>query len=184
MVGSSKHEAKGASATMRTRSEIVNFTHPFSLSAIDERQPAGAYTVETDEEMIGSVSFPAFHRTATWIRLPFRMQRAGAPAGLDQLVNIDPTELDAALVRDLATRAEGAAAATVQRPDAREPPRAATSTAGQLPIAHTSRNRRRSVKFTGREWLDVNKSDLTWIALALFGLLIFAFVMPFDIPAH
>jgi hypothetical protein len=170
MVGSSKHEGSGAGATARTRREIVTFTHPFSLSAIDERQPAWAYTVETDEQMIGSVSFPAYHRTATWIRLPFRMQHAGAPAGLDQLVNVDPTELDAALARDLA--------------DAREPPRPASSPVGELPIAHTSRNRRGAVKFTVRDWLAANKSDLTWITLALFGLLILGFLMRFDIPAH
>ena len=183
MAGSNKHEASGAGATMRTRRTSVNFTHPFRLSAIDERQPAGAYAVETDEEMIGSVSFPAYHRTATWIRLPPRVQPAGAPTGLDQLVNVDPTELDAALTRDLAARAEGAAVATVQRPEAREAPRAATSTFRELPIAHTSRNGHGSVKFTVQDWLDANKNDLTWIALALFGLLILGFLMPFDIPA-
>jgi hypothetical protein len=184
MVGSSKHEAKGTSATIRTRSEIVNFTHPFSLSAIDERQPAGVYAIETDEEMIGSVAFPAYHRTATWIRLPFRMQHAGAPAGLDQLVNVDPAELEAALARDLAARAEGAAEATGQRPDGREAPGAATSTLRELPIALASRNDLGSLKFTVQGWLDANKSELTLIALALFGLLILAFVMPFDIPTH
>lgn len=162
----------------------MNFTRPFSLSALDGRQPPGAYTVETDEEMIGSVSFPAYHRTATWIRLPPKTQHAGAPAGLDQLVNVDPTELDAALARDLSARAEGPAAATVQRRDAREPPRAATSRIPELPVAHTSRNRRGSVAFTVQDWVDANKSELTWIALALFGLLVLGFLIPFDIPAH
>jgi hypothetical protein len=169
---------------MRTRRTSVNFTQPFSLSALDGRQPAGAYTVETDEEMIGSVSFPAYHRTATWIRLPFRIQHAGAPTGLDQLVNVDPTELDAALARDLAASAEGAAVATAQRSDAREAPRPATATFRELPIPHTPRNHRGALKFTARDWLDANKNDLTWIALASLGLLFLGFLISFDIPAH
>jgi hypothetical protein len=184
MVGSNKHEAPGASATMRTRSRIVNFTRPFSLSAMDGRQPAGAYTVETDEEMIGSVSFPAYHRTATWIRLPSALQRAGMPAGLDQVINVDATELDAALAGDLAADAEGTAANAFQRRGGQEPRPAVTSTSRELPIPHTPRNSRGSAKFTARDWLDANKNDLTWIALASFGLLILGFLMRFDIPVH
>lgn len=185
MVGSSnKHEAPGASGTMRTRSKIVNFTQPFSLSAIDRRQPAGAYTVETDEEMIVTVSFPAYRRTATWVRLPSEVQHAGARAGLDQLVNVDPAELDAALARDLAARAERTTTDAPLRPEAREPPRAANSTFREVPAAHTPSIDRGSVKFTIRDWLDANRSDLTWIVLALYGLLILGLLMPFDIPGH
>jgi hypothetical protein len=36
--------------TVRTTSKTVTFMHPFNLSGADEVQPAGTYTVETDEE--------------------------------------------------------------------------------------------------------------------------------------
>ena len=37
---------------MRTRRETVTFARPFRLRGVDEAQPAGAYTVETDEELV------------------------------------------------------------------------------------------------------------------------------------
>jgi hypothetical protein len=45
--------------TARTSRKSVTFTQPFSLSGIDEVQPAGTYTVETDEELLPGLSFPA-----------------------------------------------------------------------------------------------------------------------------
>jgi hypothetical protein len=85
--------------TMRTSHKTVTFTRPFSLSAIDEVQPAGTYTVETDEELLQGVSFPAYRRIATLIFLPSR------PGGafVEQVVNIDPQELEAAQERDVAS---------------------------------------------------------------------------------
>jgi hypothetical protein len=82
--------------TMRTSHQTVTFTRPFSLSAIDEVQAAGTYTVETDEELLPDVSFPAWRRIATLIFLPSR------PGGafVEQVVNIDPLELAAAQERD------------------------------------------------------------------------------------
>jgi hypothetical protein len=174
MVVSSKHEASGAGAMMRTRSKIVNFTQPFSLSAMDGRQPAGAYMLETDEEMIGSVSFPAYLRTATWIRLPSPVPPAGVSAGLDRVINVDPTELDAALARDLAGRGDGTADA-LQQPEV---------TVREVPIPHAPRNFRGAARFTARDWLDANRSNLTWIALAFVGLPILGFLMQFDVGAH
>lgn len=184
MVGHNKHEAPIASATVRTRSRIVNFVRPFRLAATDGPQPAGAYTVETDEEMIGSVSFPAYHRTATWIRLPSTVQHAGVPAGLDRVVNVDPTELDAALAHDLAASAEGTAADALQGSDGDEPRVAVVSTPRRAPDLPARGNRRRSGTFTVRDWLDANQSDLTWIALASFWLVVLGFLMRFDMAAH
>ena len=82
--------------TMRTSRKTVTYTRPFSLSAIDEVQAAGTYTVETDEELLPDVSFPAWRRIATLIFLPSR------PGGafVEQVVNIDPLELAAAQERD------------------------------------------------------------------------------------
>jgi hypothetical protein len=82
--------------TVRTSHKTVTFTRPFSLSAMDEVQPAGTYTVETDEELLQGVSFPAYRRLATLIFLPSRPGNAF----LEQVVNIDPLELQAAQERD------------------------------------------------------------------------------------
>jgi len=51
--------------TTRTTKSTVTFTRPFSLSGFDGEQPAGSYSVETDEEMLDGVSFPAYRRLAT-----------------------------------------------------------------------------------------------------------------------
>ena len=77
--------------TSRTTAKIITFSQPFSLRAMrGEAFPAGAYTVETDEELIEGLSFPAYRRTATWIRMPAQPGVAGAA----QVIPIDPSELD------------------------------------------------------------------------------------------
>ena len=81
--------------TVRTSRKTVTFTRPFSLSGI-EVQPAGTYTVETDEELIPGVSFPAYRRIASLI---FLRSRAGG-AVVDEIANVDPLELQAAQERD------------------------------------------------------------------------------------
>ena len=77
--------------TMRTSRKTVTFRRPFSLRGLDEMQPAGTYTVETNEELLESLSFPAWRRTATVILL--RPQTGGV--GLGQDLEIDPSELEA-----------------------------------------------------------------------------------------
>ena len=44
--------------TVRTTSRTVTFVHPFNLSGTDEVQPAGIYTVETDESCFRRRSRP------------------------------------------------------------------------------------------------------------------------------
>ena len=56
--------------TLRTTSRTITFARPFSLDGLDETQPAGSYTVQTDEEPIEGLSFLAFRRVATMIFLP------------------------------------------------------------------------------------------------------------------
>ena len=82
--------------TVRTSHKTVTFTRPFSLSAVDEVHAAGTYTVQTDEELLPGVSFPAWRRVATVIFLPSR------PGGafVEQMVNVDPLELEVAQERD------------------------------------------------------------------------------------
>jgi hypothetical protein len=82
--------------TMRTSQKTVTFRRPFSLSGMDKVQPAGTYTVETNEELLEGVSFPAWRRTATTILLRPQAGAAGPVADLD----IDPLELEAAQESD------------------------------------------------------------------------------------
>ena len=82
--------------TVRTTSKTVTFMHPFNLSGTDEVQPAGTYTVETDEEMLEPSSFPAYRRISTLMRLPVRSMGTV----LTQIVETNPVELARALARD------------------------------------------------------------------------------------
>ena len=85
--------------TMRTTRTTVTFTRPFALGGIEGVQPAGTYTVETDEELLLGLSFPAYRRVATLMFLP--SQPGGAASG--RVAAIDPSELEAARARDAAT---------------------------------------------------------------------------------
>lgn len=82
--------------TLRTRRETVAFAQPFTVDGIDGTQPAGAYTVETDEEAIEGLSFLAWRRVATVIVLP--VPHGGA--GSFQAVPVDPRAIEAAMARD------------------------------------------------------------------------------------
>ena len=81
----------------RTTTRTVTFLMPFSIAAANQELPAGAYLVETDEEFIQGLSFPAYRRVATFLRI----RQGGGPSGRLQSVPIDPEELEAALMRDL-----------------------------------------------------------------------------------
>ena len=80
----------------RTTRKTVTFTQPFSLSVIGEVQAAATYTVETNEEPLQGVSFPAYRRIETLIFLPSR------PGGacVERVVKIDPADLEAAQNKD------------------------------------------------------------------------------------
>ena len=91
---------------VRTTSKTVTFMHPFSLTGTDEVQPAGTYTVETDEELLQPSSLPAYRRIATLLRL-----ERNTGTVLTQIVETNPAELAAALARD-AQPVEALAAAT------------------------------------------------------------------------
>jgi hypothetical protein len=75
------------------------YLHPaFFFDRIDGLQPAGSYTVETDEELLPGLSFPAYRRIATLMVL---RSRGGKPV---EVANIDPLELQSAQERDAALR--------------------------------------------------------------------------------
>ncbi len=82
--------------TTRMSEKTVTFRRPFVLGGFDEVLPAGAYGVETDEELLEGISFPAYRRILTVIRLHAKPSHPG----VTQTLTIDPNELDAALERD------------------------------------------------------------------------------------
>src|SRR5688572_21138284 len=88
--------------TPRTIRTTVTFTRPFSLSGFDRQQPAGSYSVETDEELLEGVSFPAYRRMATMMQLSSDAGLKNNTSGILQVAVIDPTQLATALAADAA----------------------------------------------------------------------------------
>jgi hypothetical protein len=80
----------------RTTLRTINFSRDFIVGDMDEALPAGAYTVETDEQRLEGLSFLAYRRVQTLIHLPAKP----GGTGLTRLLAIDPDDLDAALKRD------------------------------------------------------------------------------------
>ena len=82
--------------TDRTDSTTVSFINPFSLKELEGIQPAGSYLVETDYEVIESISRLAYRRVATLLTIP----SVSTSQSLSQRVFVDQTDLDAALMKD------------------------------------------------------------------------------------
>lgn len=78
---------------IRTSRYSLTFTKPFTVAGIDAEQPPGTYLVETDEELIAGISFPAYRRTSTRIRLAPDPQRPGVV----ETAEVDSPEIAAAL---------------------------------------------------------------------------------------
>lgn len=78
--------------TIRMTSKTVTFQRPFILSGFDQVQAPGAYVVETEEEQIDAISFPAWKRNSTIIHLKNGVTTEYQP--------INPAELHEALMRD------------------------------------------------------------------------------------
>lgn len=72
----------------RTQREALVFRHPFRLAGWTADQPAGDYTVETEEELIEGLSFPAWRRVSTTLM----RRRAGSPMH-DEAIPVEPQEL-------------------------------------------------------------------------------------------
>lgn len=142
--------------TMRTSSNTVTFLHPFKLSGVDDVQPAGRYVVETDEELLQTVSRTAYRRLSTFIRLP------GRPGSTEwaRIVDVEPTELAAVLVSD--ARVQDVAPPLADR------------------TATVRRRRRRGARefMTNgwKRWLALNAMELKLTALIVGGLLAGLFV--------
>ena len=77
---------------LRTTRSSVTFAAPFKLKALDVAQPAGTYSVETDEEIIEGNERTVYRRVATLLYI----QRDGTT----RAVTVDPADLEAAIARD------------------------------------------------------------------------------------
>ena len=142
--------------TVRTTSKTVTFTHPFNLSGMDKVQPAGTYTVETDEELLQPSSVPAYRRIATLMRLA---RTTGTV--LTQIVETNPGELAGALARDA-------------QPDETVLPQRAHAAVVSRKRAG---GRMDSFREGWRDWVTLNATDLTWMALVIGGVLFTTLLM-------
>ena len=79
----------------RTTSRSVIFAHPFVLRSGDDDFPAGSYRIDTEEALLESLSFTAYRRVSTLMHY----DPAGT-SGYSLSVNVIPSDLEAALVRD------------------------------------------------------------------------------------
>ena len=143
--------------TVRTTSKTVTFMHPFSLTGTDEVQPAGTYTVETDEELLQPSSLPAYRRIATLLRL-----ERNTGTVLTQIVETNPVELAGALARDA-------------QPDETLLPQRAHSAA--VVSRKRAGGRMDSFREGWRVWVTLNATDLTWMALVIGGVLFTTLLM-------
>jgi hypothetical protein len=142
--------------TVRTTCRTVTFMHPFSLNAALEVHPAGTYTVETDEELLQPSSFPAYRRIATLLRLERTTGRV-----LTQIVETHSVELAVALARDA-------------QPDETVPARPHSD--GVVPRKRTGGGMD-SFRGGWKDWVTLNATDLTWMALVIGGVLFTTFLM-------
>jgi hypothetical protein len=72
----------------RTQTTTLVFQRPFAIQGADGMQPAGTYTVETEEELLDGLSFRAYRRVSTTITR--QAVRAGAAV---QALSVDPRDL-------------------------------------------------------------------------------------------
>jgi hypothetical protein len=86
---------------LRSKTLHVTFRHPFALKGLNRVVPAGTYCVDVEEEQIDGLSFLAYRRLATFIRVP----TPGRGANSVQAFLVDPKELAAAQARDSAADA-------------------------------------------------------------------------------
>lgn len=54
--------------TTPAASKTVVFRRPFTLSGFEQLRAAGAYAIETEEELIEALSFPVWKRISTIMR--------------------------------------------------------------------------------------------------------------------
>jgi len=143
--------------TARTTSKTVTFLHPFNLTGMGNVQPAGTYTVETDEELLEPLSFPAYRWISTLMRLPVR----SVGTVLTQIVETNPVELARALERDA-------------RLDETMPQPAHSEA---ITPRKRAGGRMGSFREGWKHWVTLNANDLVWTALVIGGVLFTTLLM-------
>ena len=88
---------------MRTSHKTVTFQRPFTIAGVDGIQPAGTYAVVTEEEEVPGISFTAWRRVETTLRLP----ALDFPSGQEQVIAINPQALAKALAADSDATVQG-----------------------------------------------------------------------------
>ena len=73
--------------------KTVSIDRPFRLSNGTRTHPAGDYEITIEEEPFVDAMFEAFRTISTTIYLP----QTSGQAGSDELLNIDPSELEGLL---------------------------------------------------------------------------------------
>lgn len=79
---------------LRTTPSSVMFNRPFALRGVAGQLPAGTYDVDTEEEIIETLSQTVYVRIATYLYI--------RTTGMTRTVTIDPKDLNAALEKDRA----------------------------------------------------------------------------------
>jgi hypothetical protein len=120
-------------------------------------QPAGTYTVETDEELLQTSSRPAYKRISTLMRLPARTMGTM----LTQIVETNPAELAAVLAKDA-------------QPDETVPQPARDEDVMRRKRAGS---RMESIREGWQHWVALNANDLAWAALVIGGVLFTSWLM-------
>lgn len=82
--------------TLPVTNKRVKFVKPFFLEGLQGVQPSGTYNVETRDERTGFFWFFYAKRMSTWIWVC----RNPGIDGVLQVVNIDPLDLQTALMQD------------------------------------------------------------------------------------
>ncbi|GAA6160167.1 MULTISPECIES: hypothetical protein [Ruegeria] len=82
---------------LRSIRSTVTFPRPFTLSGYSDELPAGEYEVLVEEELIETLSFPAYRRTAIFLTINGK----GRSLGRTEMRPITWTDLETALGRGI-----------------------------------------------------------------------------------
>ncbi|WP_227272616.1 hypothetical protein [Roseobacter weihaiensis] len=77
----------------RTTTSFVTFAHPFLVAGYTDELPPGSYELFAEDEVMQSLSFMAYRRTATHLLIRW-------PTGGAELRRIDHRDLEMALAQD------------------------------------------------------------------------------------
>jgi len=86
----------GGKTIIRTSEMTVTFTRPFVIDGFEQELPPGDYVVETEEELLQGLSFPAYRRVSTTLHVD---RVPGRPSQKESW-QVVPEALEAALIRD------------------------------------------------------------------------------------